>query len=365
MSIVGLESRADTSAAFNPGLSAGEVHARLRAALDELQAAQRSAVLWFAEVLNRRLYRELGYSSIHAYAAEALGFSRARTFYFLKLCRSLETLPALKASVESGALPWTKAVEVARVATPKTEDAWIAEAHRAGRRELTRKVARVKAQVRTARRGDQAQVGLALVEGESAPVQGIDGPEAVLIEATVAETPVPVTLDFTPEQYARYEALIDKVRKGGVKGSREEMLLAALLCLADADSAQSNRVKLTPPQSGSMQSSRLESGVGAAERGAEGHKRAAPPHPRYQVVVTQCPDCGRAEAQTSRGPRPLGLARAAGRSLRCARASQGREEPGDDSSRPPPRGAGPRRLPVSGLRMRERPLPRRASRDSA
>ncbi len=31
------------------------------------------------------------------------------------------------------------------------------------------------------------------------------------------------------------------------------------------------------------------------------------PDPRYQVVVTQCPDCGRAEAQTSRGPKPLGL----------------------------------------------------------
>ena len=76
--------RPATPVAFSPGLSAGEVHARLRAALEELQAAQRNAVLWFAEVLGRGLYRELGYSSIHAYAAEALGFSRARTFYFLQ-----------------------------------------------------------------------------------------------------------------------------------------------------------------------------------------------------------------------------------------------------------------------------------------
>ena len=65
----------------------------------------------------------------------------------------------------SGALPWTKAVEVARVATPKTEGAWIDEAQRTGRRELARNVARVKARARIVRQGGAAQTGLASGRG--------------------------------------------------------------------------------------------------------------------------------------------------------------------------------------------------------
>jgi 5-methylcytosine-specific restriction endonuclease McrA len=290
---------------LNSVLSASEVDARLRAALDELQAAQRNAVLWFAEILNRHLYRELGYSSIHAYAAEALGFSRARTFYFLKLCRSLESLPALKASVESGALPWTKAVEVARVATPGTEGIWIAEAQRTGRRELARKVAGLKARVRVTRQADATQTDLALAGSAGATASETDVRTSALVEATMAETAVSVTFDFTPEQYARYEALVERARKSGERGSREELLLAALEQLAGH--AQSSRVSLTRQRSGHARSSRLDLKANAAELHAPTPERVHLSHPRYQVVVTQCPDCGRAEVQTNRGAKPLGL----------------------------------------------------------
>ena len=290
---------------LNSVLSAREVDARLRTALEELQAAQRNAVLWFAEIVNRHLYRELGYSSIHAYAAEALGFSRARTFYFLKICRSLESLPALKASVENGALPWTKAVEVARVATPSTEGIWIAEAQRTGRRELARKVAGVKARVRITLKADAAQTGLALAGSAGATTSETDVRTSTLLETTVAETPVPVAFDFAPEQYARYEALVERARKNGERGSREELLLAALDQLAGHE--QSSRVSLTRQQSGRAQSSRLDSGLDVMEQHAPTHERVHLSHPRYQIVITQCPDCGRAETQTSRGAKPLGL----------------------------------------------------------
>lgn len=264
MLIASLESRTATPATFNPGLPARQVDARLRAALEELQAAQRSAVLWFAEVLSRGLFRELGYSSIHAYAAESLA---------------------------SGVLPWTKAVEVARVATPKTEKAWIEEAQRTGRRELARRVGQVKARARVVRQADPTQTGLTLVGTDTA---------LPLVEATVMEAPVSVTFDFTPEQYARYEALMEKARKKGERGSREELLLAALELLAGH--AESSRVT-----SNSIESSRLDSGADGADRGAAIRARIPAPQPRYQVVVTHCPDCGRADAQTSRGPKPLGL----------------------------------------------------------
>ena len=111
-------------------MSATEIHARLEAALCELQRAEKNAVLLFGEILRRKLYQDLGYSSIHAYAAESLGFTPSKTSQFVRLAGALEDLPRLRRSVASGELGWTKAREVAKVATPGSEERWIAEARR-------------------------------------------------------------------------------------------------------------------------------------------------------------------------------------------------------------------------------------------
>lgn len=71
-------------------LSAADVDARLRCAIREMQAAEQSVFLWFCEIERRRLYRELGYASIHAYASEELGFTPNRVCRYLHLRRDLE-----------------------------------------------------------------------------------------------------------------------------------------------------------------------------------------------------------------------------------------------------------------------------------
>ena len=96
-------------------MSATEIHACLEAALRELQRAERNAVLLFGEILRRKLYRDLGYSSIQAYAAESLGFTPSKISQFVRLAGALEELPCLRRSVASGELGWTKAREVAKV----------------------------------------------------------------------------------------------------------------------------------------------------------------------------------------------------------------------------------------------------------
>ena len=50
--------------AYRPNLSAQAVDRHLRDALEDLRKAEKHTVLWFAEVMNRKLYRELGHSSI-------------------------------------------------------------------------------------------------------------------------------------------------------------------------------------------------------------------------------------------------------------------------------------------------------------
>ena len=75
---------------FRPDLPAKLAHAKLKEALLALGRAEKNAVLCFADIMKRRLYRDLGYSSIHHYAAEALGFSPSKTSQFILLAASLD-----------------------------------------------------------------------------------------------------------------------------------------------------------------------------------------------------------------------------------------------------------------------------------
>ncbi len=234
---------------FVSGLPATEVHSRLKDALVELQRAEKNALLWFSEIARRKLFRELGYSSLQMYATEALGFSQNKTGQFIRLAGVMEELPVLRESVTRGEIPWTKAREVAKVATPRTEKRWVAEARRSSNRELEKKVKRAKVR----RNGGQQELDMGKREE--------------------VEVPVSVNLRFSPEQFARWEALLEKIRKQGQSESREELILAALL--------------------------EASNGAGVP-RGTAASS--------YHVVIYQCGTCKRAHVATSRGEQRLSKA---------------------------------------------------------
>ena len=81
---------------FAPGRPAREADAALKSASATEEAARKCAVLWFGEILERGLYRELGYASMQAYARVELGYSETRIGDFMRLARKLEQLPAVK-----------------------------------------------------------------------------------------------------------------------------------------------------------------------------------------------------------------------------------------------------------------------------
>jgi len=239
---------------FVPNLPAAAVDAHLRAAVAELRRAERSAVLWFAELMRRRLYRDCGYSSIHTYAEAVLGFGQAKTYQFIRLAESLDGLPQLRASVEAGEMPWTKARSVAAVATPRSEGQWIALAKTSSTRQFE---ARIRASRREAA-GDSGQG--ALLPPAPAPIPA---------------PPPKVQVSFTlePEQHARWLAIVERLRKQGETGTREELLLAAFAALAQAEctrgqtEAECTRVQNEPP---------------------------------YQVVIYRCEECGEAHLPDGR-----------------------------------------------------------------
>ena len=55
--------------------NADSIHERLLVALAAMRKTESQAVTLFAEVLKGKLYRGLGFASLHLYAEEALGFS--------------------------------------------------------------------------------------------------------------------------------------------------------------------------------------------------------------------------------------------------------------------------------------------------
>lgn len=200
---------------FVSGQPAAKVHASLHRSLNAMEAARQCAVLWFAEVMRRRLYEELGYSSINQYARQGLGFSRTRTGDFIRLARQLDNLPAVREAMTTGELGYTKAREIVGVATPETQNAWL-EAAKKPRKELSREVKRVK----RAARVDPNQTELL--------------PEAPTVVAP-RELPVRFQLDLTPEQEARRAALVERLHKlGATNNDKAELMLEALASLVES-----------------------------------------------------------------------------------------------------------------------------------
>ena len=309
---------------FRANLSAKQVHHQLTRALTQLQRAEQNALLWFAEILHRDLYRELGYASIQQYASEALGFTRNKTYQFIRLAEALARLPEVKESVASGEIGWTKAREVVKVATPRTQKRWIREAKRASNRQLEQKVVTVRQQARAARRVDpgQQELDMASSQVRSAAVGAHASPPAREPEVQIA-----ITLRFAPEQLARYEALLEKIalenrrnhgrrENPGRSLSREELVLAALEDHLDG-------LDRGGPDRKGVSGQDVTTGPGEDEARFLPRGKSISP---YQIIIYQCEACGRGVIRTRHGTRELSPA-----ALQAA-ACDARIQPASDES---------------------------------
>jgi len=215
-----------TAVVFVAARSAREADRSLLCSLAAMTAAKQCAVLWFADIMRRGLFRALGYSSINQYAIKGLGFSKSRAGDFMRLARELEGLPAVHEAVASGELGYTKALEIIKVATPETEGKWL-EVAEGSCKELAR-------EVKKARR--RAAVD---------PSQGELLPSTPAVVAP-RELPVHMHVKFSPEQEARRAALVERLHKlGGVPSDRAELLLEALAALAEAKESKTRRLVLS------------------------------------------------------------------------------------------------------------------------
>jgi len=97
--------------------------AKARAHLD-LQEAEA-----LREAQKLQLWKQFGHTSLVDYMVKELGYSSWRTAEDrLRLANALPELPKLTEAIQNGAINMTQARELARVATPETEEKWIEKA---------------------------------------------------------------------------------------------------------------------------------------------------------------------------------------------------------------------------------------------
>ena len=196
---------------------------------------------------------------------------------------------------------------------PKTEAAWVVKARQLSNRELEKKVFRAQGQARVQRGRNKNQVllgegdslsgmnapeGPGLTQRVSANGNGIQGLGDVLRPRSEAISEVPVNLQvrLNPEEYARCEALMEKLRKQGQKGSRAELFLAGLeaLVVATADGGAGREANGAP-------GAEAKGVPGAEAKGAPGAE--AKGAPGAEAKEAPCGDLSEAEDRRAASPK--------------------------------------------------------------
>lgn len=121
----GLPPLSESDLSMKKGLSAAEVDRRLVSLAKTHRRLESALCFYLQEVEERQLYCEYGHASTVDYARERLGFEDRKTWSLLQIARRFKVLPELKKAFSQGAIPWTKAREAVKAATPETDRSWV------------------------------------------------------------------------------------------------------------------------------------------------------------------------------------------------------------------------------------------------
>jgi len=315
-------------------LEAREVDRRIRKAAEAVKRDETVLAFYLKELKERKLYRELGYSSAVHYAAVACGFSDRKARYLLYIGERLERFRKVREAFLAGRIGWTKVRELLKIVSPRTEEELLTRAVDLTNRELEALVALKKRERAREKRDSLAAGSIAfdksasesgiypagLLNGASASDAakslhmggGEISPNGVIhcgargnarrqrewhLEKSIAvsatepehvfrngavreEIPkLGVTLRFTPEEHVLFTRfLVEWKKRNPGAGKREEILIQ--LVRNFMDDIQSGR---SDPEPGNADST-----VTVVES-------------PYEVVIHQCPECRRGRIVTDRG----------------------------------------------------------------
>jgi len=155
--------KAETMLNCDTGLPGIEVEKRFRAAAKTMARSEAAAAFYLAEIDDRRLWLELGYSSVIAYVAEVSGIAGKKAYALLNIGRRLRELPVIRAAFDEERIGWTKVRDILRIKEPFSETEVLETALTSSSRELEQFVAKKNESVNRLKRkavagGDRNQV---------------------------------------------------------------------------------------------------------------------------------------------------------------------------------------------------------------
>jgi len=103
-----------------------EIHRTLRRIAKRRAALDAEEARWLREAERVQIWRPLGMVNMIDYLERTLGYAPRTAQQRLQVARALETLPVTTEALARGELSFSAVRELARVATPSTEQAWCA-----------------------------------------------------------------------------------------------------------------------------------------------------------------------------------------------------------------------------------------------
>lgn len=129
------------SAARTPRPTWDEIDRRLRDLAARRAGLDLEEARWLLVARREALHRHLGFATLEEYMERVLGYGPHAAAERLRTAQALVELPAIRAALGAGSLPYSAVRELTRVATASTEESWLAAAAGKSLRELEPMVA--------------------------------------------------------------------------------------------------------------------------------------------------------------------------------------------------------------------------------
>ncbi len=120
-----------------------QIHERAVACAKRFLQAEAELLGIIQTIEAKKIFRDLGYSSVFQYVTEALKLSESQAYSFISVARKAKEVPALKKAIVDGRLNVCKAKRIVSVINHSNSKEWIEKAITLPFREVEKQVARL------------------------------------------------------------------------------------------------------------------------------------------------------------------------------------------------------------------------------
>lgn len=233
-----------------------ELHSLFEARRQNLAAIAHS----LAVLKREELFSLLGYASVFAYAWDQHRMGKSKASELIAISNASDRLPRMRAAFDAGQLDWTKAREIAKVATPDTELEWLSRARTSTADDL-----------RAQRKGEPAPLRRVLSLPDEA---------AALFDQLVAG--VKQELGIVPD----WEAVLELMKRGasGERGEAPVQRVVITECGTCQEATRETRDGPVPVSRAAVDHARCDGEIHDLRQEANRVKRTIPSRVRRRVL---------------------------------------------------------------------------------